>query len=681
MVLPLSLPLAPGVDIMRTPLQVGKGIVDSNLIRFRNGLIQKLGGCARMTGLMFNGICRCLFGFQDLHGNHYLAVGTNQVIEIFSNNIYTLISPIRAASDLTSPFTTTSGSSIVTITDGTHAPPIGSWINIVNLSYINGIVLQGPYQVLTSAGSSYTIDSGQLAAASGSGGAVLTFSTTNARSAVQITLGAFVFTNTQSITVGVSTAVGGLVLLGPYTVNVSGSTYTIAGGGNATSTISGSENAGKTRIQYFASLPQEGAATGGYGLGAYGAGAYGVGATQSGNTGLQGSQPGVLFLVEWSMDRWGEWLVFCWVSSTAYFWMPPLAPGNVSVPVTGAPSAMTGLFVAAPQQQIMAWGIFSSTLGEQDPLLIGWCDVGDPNDWTASAINQAGSFRLSTGNLIISGTWFGVTGLFWTDLDLWSMTYVGFPLVYGFNKVAPNCGLNSRRAWAILGTVCVWMSQNDFFVYQGGAVQTLPCSVRDFVFNTIDIQYLENVHADANTYGGEVTWWFPQVGSNGQCTGAVKWHAQGGEWDITQTGLQVSAWTDQSVWGPPIGAFYNGLLQQFEIAIDFDGQVLDSYITSGFFQIAEGEEIIFVERIYPDFTLSQGGQVTMTVFFADDMASINNPAAVRTYGPYVIDGSTEYFIVRGRGRVMQIHVDCSQVLNSFWRYGEPLVTASLDGRK
>ena len=329
----------------------------------------------------------------------------------------------------------------------------------------------------------------------------------------------------------------------------------------------------------------------------------------------------------------------------------------------------------------MAWGIYSSVLGEQDPLLIGWCDVANLNAWTATATNQAGSFRLSSGNLIIGGTWFGATGLFWTDLDLWAMTYIGFPLVYGFNKVAPNCGLNARRAWAAIGSVVVWMSQNDFFIYQGGSVQPLPCSVRDFVFNTIDVTNLEQMHADANTYGNEITWWFPQVGSNGVCTGAVKWHAAGGEWDITQSGLSISAWTDQSVWGPPIGSFYTNLLEQFETTIDFDGQILDSYILSGFFQIAEMEEILFVERVYPDIYLPSGGSVSLTFYFSDDLAAANNPALVRTYGPYTVTSATEYLIVRGRGRVMQIRLDCNTQLNTFWRYGEPTATCSIDGRK
>lgn len=873
MVLPLSLPLAPSVDVQRTPFQVGKGLIMSNLIRTRNGLIQKLAGCTRLTSMLFTGICRCLFPFQDFTGDHYLAVGTNQYISIYTGTAFQIIQPIgHTSTGITgADISTVVNLPTVTIDDGGHDPAVGTWINIVNLTYINGIYLQGPYQVETTSSPDFTITGPNNATATGSGASVLQFTTTNGSATVDIALianlvpnptfsgaasgspgtdptnmnfvtsatkagltvsiaatgtdgttgnhyirvsitgtangggvslyftpfgsgpgikpstgytgsvlaslfsgslanfGAPVlsvdwggtgatdpfssdfsdsfgpisgyissnsiampltgtlteyivsatsppdannftlycstfgttnggtvnatfqfelpsmepagggFVDNQTIIVGVSTAVGGLTLVGPYTVSVIGNTASINGGGLATSTATVSENSGNTEIQYFVKLPSESAVTGAYGQGLYGEGPYGIGSGIS-NGGLQGSEPGVQFALEWSMDKWGEDLVFCWITSTVYLWTPPWAPGNVGVAVSGAPDAVSGLFVAAPQQQTMAWGVFSGTLGEQDPLLVGWSDVADLTDWTASATNQAGSFRLSSGNLIISGTWFGVTGLFWTDIDLWSMTYIGFPLVYGFNKVSPNCGLIARRAWATLGTLAVWMSQNDFFVYQGGSVVPLPCSVRDFVFDTLDTTHLEEIHADTNSYGAEVTWWFPQIGSNGQCTGAVKWHAPGGEWDITSSGLSVSAWCDQSVLGPPIGSFYSGLLEQFETSTDFDGQILDSFIISGFFQIAEAEEIMFVERVYPDLTLSAQGMISMTFSFADDFASAEL-GLVRVYGPYVVTNATPYIIVRGRGRVMQVRLDANLALNTTWRYGEPAMTASIDGRK
>ena len=688
--LPISLPLAPGVDVMRTPLQVGRGLVNSNLIRHRNGLIQKLGGCIRITSLTFQGICRAIFAWQDIPGNHYLVVGTSQLIELYADSIYTVIQPIQHTSNLTTPFATVLNSNVVTVTDATEAPAVGNWINIVNLTYVNGLLLQGPYQVQSIvSGTQYTINATGLANATSSGGSILDFTTTNTQSTVKVTLAGYTFTNNQNILVGVSTAVGGVVLLGGYTIAITGGNAFIQASANATSSTSAFENGDQTQIAYYTPLPIEGSGSSGspgtpYGGGTYGGGPYSGTGIAGGTTGLLGSSPGVLFLNEFSFDRWGQNLVACWVSSTVYQWVPPLSsPANVLQPVSGAPAGVTGLFVAAPQQQTMVWGAYSTVIGGQDPLLVAWCDIANLNQWTAAVNNQAGSFRLSSGNLIIGGTWFGQVGLFWTDIDLWQMVYVGYPLVYGFSKVAPNCGLMSRRAWATIGTQAAWMSQNTFFVYMGGAVQELPCSVRDFVFNTFDVKYAENCHADSSTVNGEITWWFPQIGSNGQCTGAVKWHAAGGEWDITQSGLSISAWCDQSVYGNPIGSFYSGLLEQFDSAVDFDGAILDSYILSGFFQIAEGEEMVFVERIFPDLTISAGGMVTFTFYFANDMASMENPqnpGDIRTYGPYVVTSATKYIIVRGRGMVMQVRLDANISFNTFWRYGEPLARVALDGR-
>lgn len=668
--LPIALTLKPGVDTQRTPLQVGQGLTSSNLIRHRNGLIQKLAGCTRLSNTTFVGQARALLPWQDLIGNTYLAIGTNGVLQLYSGGQITTISPIAHTSNLTSPFSTTAGSSVVTIADGGFGPSLDSYIYIQNLTYVGGLLLQGLYQVASTGAGSYTINAGSPATSTSSSSAVLHFSTTSGSSTVKITLGTYTFLNGQTVTVGVSTAVGGLTFLGNYAVAVSGGNFDIVGGGNATSTTSGSENGGQTQINYLLALPDESLPVGSYGFGPYGFGPYGYGQQASGQ----------INLVEWSLDKWGQNLVACYKGSTVYQWVPPVAIGNVAEAVSGAPSAANGLFVAAPQQQTFAWGIFSGTLAAQDPLLMGWCDVANLNQWAASATNQAGTFRLSSGSLIVSGTWFGLIGLVWTDIDVWSISYIGFPLVYSFNKLAQNCGLISRRAFATLGTLCIWMSQQDFFVYQGGAVAPIPCTVRDFVFSTLDTNYAEAIHADSNTYGDEVTFWFPQIGSNGVCTGAVKININDRLWDITSSGLSVAAWCDQSPLGPPIGAFYSGLLEQFETSIDFDGQPLDSFIVSGFFQIAEGEEFVYVDRIYPDFNITAGGSINLTIYFADDMASAANPALVRTYGPYTITSTTPYVIVRGRGRVAQIRLDCIQS-GTFWRYGSPLAQISIDGRR
>lgn len=390
--------------------------------------------------------------------------------------------------------------------------------------------------------------------------------------------------------------------------------------------------------------------------------------------------------LSWVFDTFNSNLIAALFADTIYEWVPPVAGGNVLVAVTGAPSKVTGLVVAAPEQQVMAWGIFSAVLGEPDPLLVGWCDVANINVWTATATNQAGTFRIPTGSVVRRILWYGLSGLLWTDLEVWAITYVGFPLIYGFNKIAQNCGLIGMRAVGQLNGRIAWMSYNDFFIYYGGQIQLLPCSVRDFVFGNLDRTALSLIHCDTNTYGNEFMWRFPTVGSGDLCNAYVKWQPDDNVWDKGFGDPMISAWTDQTSAGPPMGADYTGLVQQFETSLDFNGTPLTSSFTTGWFQIAETEEFLFIERILPDFVWTQNGgtpsgssQVQITINFADEVPPLDTDYPVRTYGPYIVTPSTPYIIVRGRGRVAQLIVECSAA-NTFWRYGKPPAVASIDGR-
>lgn len=387
--------------------------------------------------------------------------------------------------------------------------------------------------------------------------------------------------------------------------------------------------------------------------------------------------PGAPIIGFWSLSAWGSLLLASMRFGAVYQWA---AGAGAATQVAGSPQVSLGTFVAAPQQQAFAWGAYSVALADLDPLLLRWCDISNLVDWIPSATNQAGSFRLTSGSSIVAGTWVGLTGLLWTDLDLWTFNYIGFPLVYGFNKLAPNVGLIAPKAFASLGNLMAWMGQNDFFSYQGGNVTPLECTVRDFIFNNLDRNFFFNIHADANTYFNEITWRFPMTGSAGVCNGYVKWSpGEKNAWDYGSGDPKISAWADQSAVGAPIGSDYTFNVQQFETAIDFAGAALNPFFLTGWFQIAEGETDFFVERVMPDFVLSSGGSVLMTFYFADEVPSDDSDYPVRTYGPFTVTAATPYIIVRGRGRVMRMRVE-STAANTFWRYGKPLAKVTVDGK-
>ena len=380
----------------------------------------------------------------------------------------------------------------------------------------------------------------------------------------------------------------------------------------------------------------------------------------------------------WYLNSWGQNLLAVPAGGTIYQWVPPISGGNIAAALSNAPSMCAGLIVAAPQQQIIAWGIYSLATTYQDYMLIGWCDVGNNTVWTAAANNQAGTFRIPTGSYIHQVSWFGLSGLIWTDLDLWAMTYVGYPLVYGFNKIAPNCGMIGPRAAGTLGTRTAWMSQNDFFAFQGGQVQPIECSVRSAVFENLDRNYLGNIICCTNAYNGEFMWRFPITGSGGLPTAYAKWSPnEQSAWDYGTVGPTITAWFDESYLGAAIGADVRGYIQQFEVATDNDGVAIPSGFTTGWFAIAEGQQFVSLETILPDFVLSSGASLTMSINFADYLPATATDFPVRTYGPYTVDATTPFIVVEGRGRFAQLVVSMSGT--GFWRYGKPPAMIQPDG--
>jgi len=666
---PRPLKIIPGVNIQSTPLQTQLGLQSSQLIRHKLGQVQKYGGSVPLSTTTFSGTATALMPWADLDGNSYIAIGTDTSLEVYTNGSVTSIMPWEHVSDLAAAFTVGIGSSQVQIDDAGFTPVLGQTIDIQNLTYVGSIGLQGPYEVISVGVGNYVIEARQVStAATVLGGTAVQFTTSIGLPAVTITAGGYTWLDYQTYRVGVPTAVGGITFSGSYTVRVTvGPVNTITAGSNASSSTSASENGGLTKVAYLEVVPLPGGTSGLYGAGLYGAGLYGVG--------TPGSSSGT----NWSLAQWGETLLALYTGGPLYEWTPPVAAANVAGVVAGSPVVANGVVVAAPQQQAILWGAYSTTLARQDALLIRWCDVGDLNDWTASTTNQAGSFRLSSGSRIIAIRWFGLNGLIWTDTDLWSMTYVGFPDVYGFNKIGENCGLVAQRALGVSGTQVMWLSLNEFFVYRGGQVSVVPCDVHDFIFNNIDWTQPASIFCAENASSNELAWWFPETGSSGACTAYVKINVVEGFWDFGQNGLSLSAWADQSIVGQPIGADYTGIIQQFERANDFNGANYQSGFDTGWFTLDDAQEMIFLERMRPDLTLSTGGSVQFTITVCDEFQATANPAyPTRTYGPYLVTATTPYFIVRARGRYFQLSMR-EVAAGTFWRIGQPVALIQRDG--
>src|SRR6185437_4167432 len=388
------------------------------------------------------------------------------------------ITPVIRTDNPAVAFSTTSGSTDVTLADTAYSPNIGDWINLLTQVSVGGIVLQGDYQVAGVVdGTHYTVDAAASATATvTNGGAVPVFSTTVGSASVNVLLASHGLSAGQTFTIFVSTIVGGLTLTGAYIVSsiIDSSNFVISTAATATSTTTASENGGNAQIQYL--LPTGYAVNtpiSGYGIGDYGLGDYGVAGA--------GSITGALR--QWSMDHWGQSLIASPSGGAIYFWTPPVVQPASVVSAT-APIYNTTVFVNPQARIIVALG--AETGGVQQPLLVRWCDQDDFTDWTPSTTNQAGSYLLSSGTRLMGGTPVGINALIWTDTDVWIMNYLGFPLVFGFTQLAGSCGLISTRAAGDTAGIVMWLSTRGFYTYQtGGGVDSVECPVWDFIFENL----------------------------------------------------------------------------------------------------------------------------------------------------------------------------------------------------
>jgi hypothetical protein len=298
--------------------------------------------------------------------------------------------------------------------------------------------------------------------------------------------------------------------------------------------------------------------------------------------------------------------------------------------------------------------------------------------WIATAINQAGSFRLPRGSKIVGGLQGPQYGLLWTDLGLWAMSYVQPPLVYGFNEISEGCGLISMRAMCILGVDIFWMSFNGFFVYSGGTVSPIPCDVWDILFQNCNFSQQDKICLGANSHFTEFFVFYPSNTGTGENDSYIKCTKMPDRllWDYGT--LIRTAWFDQSIFtgNNPLGVDGAGLIQQHESGNDADGTALVSSITSGWFKISDGSLYIYLDRMIPDFVLLNNCNILITVYIAD-----YPDATPSVYGPFTVSQASTYINIRGRGRLARIQISGSGDLGTFWRLGELLYLASPAGKR
>jgi len=497
------------------------------------------------------------------------------------------------------------------------------------------------------------------------------------------------------VTIAGAGTIGGVNVNGEYQIATvtSGTTYTVTLATAAT----GSNSAATITIAYQINtgLPIYTIGTG-WGAGPWSRLSWGSGFTTG--FGLQ--------LRLWSQANFGEDLLFSPRGGAFYLWQPgggaTPAYGTRGTAVTGTdvPSKINQIMVSDTSRIVICFGCndlgaYDST--PQDPLLIRWSEQESYTGWTPAATNQAGSYRLSHGSTIVAALQTRQEIVVWTDASIYSMQYLGPPLVYGFTLLADNISIVSPNAMATAAGVVYWMGVDKFYIYSG-RVETLPCSVRQFIFNDINRDQEAQFNAGTNEGYSEI-WWNYCSKNSTVVDRYVIFNYLDRVWYYGT--LDRTAWLDSPLRQLPMAATAGNIVVFHEAAVD-DGSTnppspINAYIQSSDFDIEDGHNYGFVWRIIPDITFDGSdttGATSDKPFVQFTVRPKQNPGS--NYGTalsptvtsaqsyagqttYNVQQFTEIVYSRVRGRQMAFKIE-SNSIGTQWQLGVPRIDVRPDGR-
>lgn len=671
--------LTPGVDTQKTLSANQAGISVSQMIRFKENLVQTMGGWQNFVSFTIGSTVRDLHAWQDVVGTQHLGVGATQQLVVLTNGAMSDITPQTVTTNPVPNFSISSGSQLLTVVDGSANASIFNSVYFNTPIAIGAYLINGGYHINSVLGSTiYTILLPSVSTSTvTSSGKLPVFSTSSGSATVTVTLSNNNFQAVTGLfqqfiaptTVGTSQP---LVIQGKYQIaSVLDSTnFTINALTQASTTATATMNSSLAQIVYYVTLgpTQPGS---GFGAGGFGSGGFGTGTATSGVSGTP------ITTTDWTQDNWGEVLISCPKDGPIYTWAPDFGFQNAQV-ITEAPFFNGGIFISMPQQILVAYRSVQST-GVQSQLLVRWSNAGSYTNWTVSNQTTAGSFTFPSGSTIVGGIQCPQFGLLSTDIEVWTMTYVGGTVIFNFTKVGTGCGWISSHACGILSGNPYWMSNNNFFTLGSSGVSPLPCPVWDQVFQNLSTANQTKVRCAVNSAFNEIMWFYPSANSTGENDSYVKVHIEGNEYSWDYGFLSRTAWTDVSVLGMPIGVDANGQIVQHEMGVTITGAGLPSFQT-GYWTIAEGQQIPFIDTIIPDFIFglrsgTPNASVTITFFGAD-----YPDGPVTTYGPYTVTSTTEFINTRIRNRLLSAFIQ-SNASSEFWRLGRIRFRFAQSGRR
>ena len=727
----------PGIDKQSTTAGAENRWIDSDNVRFRYGLPEKVGGWSSLVSDKIVGVVRKQHSFVDLDGNRYVALGTDKFLLLYFEGQLHDITPIKAT--VGSVVMTCQDSSFdVTLTfSSDHNLESGDIILLDNVTVPTGAGLTNAafedklFQVTRVTSSKIAIITGtQQTTGAGSGGSCSVIPYEKVGPAAQSYGYGFGIGNYGGTVSGVTTTTLDGTLLAD-TAGTGGSGTSIGLTSTAGFPTAGTIAVNNELITYtgISSNDLTGITRGALGTATAGTSngqAHNSGDTVTNATNFSGFgsavsassvvlEPGL-----WSLDNFGQVLIATIANGKTFTWnagaATPLttrASTTTSGFATGSnPTASRVTLVSPTTRHLIHLGT-ETTIGDtttQDDMFIRFSDQEDINDYAATAINTAGDFRLQDGTKIIGAIKAKEVILIWTDNALYTMKFVGAPFTFGFEQVGTNCGLIGKNAVVEIDGAAFWLSNNGFFMFDG-TVKSLPCTVEDFVFNNFNTTKGQQVAAGLNNLFTEVTWYYPSNNSDFNDKYVVLNYGE----KCWYTGTEArTSWMDATIYPRPYATKYDssgigtfpevigerdlGGTKYFEHEIGTDQvnedgstTTVSSFIKSYDIDLEQrqrnaqgrasgpkvsGEVFLAMRRFVPDFkTLAGNAKVSLAIKRYPQQSD-----STTTLSPFTIDSSTTKKDTRARGRFVNVKIE-NDSNGEEWRFGTLRLDLQPDGRR
>ena len=724
---------APGIDKQDTAVGAEGRWVDSDNVRFRYGLPEKVGGWQSLLTDTLVGVARKQHAFVDKDGNRYVAIGTDKFLIIYFEGQFFDVTPLATAIS-GATFTFNNTTTVTLTTSAAHNISVGDIIRLTGTTLPGGTTGvttdtfdDTNFQVLSvPTSTTLTIEAATAGSTSSGGSVTINPFEVVGPAAQSYGYGYGVGNYAGTITGAAQSTLNGALLADTNGTGGTGTSITLASV-TGFPTGGGTIAVGTELITYtgISSNDLTGIVRGAKGTAVSGTTgqAHSDGATVTNATEFTGwgdavdagtitLEPGL-----WSLSNFGDVLVatiangktFTWDSSIAARLSTRASTTTSGFQTTNNPTATRVTLISPTTRHLIHFGT-ETTIGTpstQDDMFIRFSEDENINAYTPEATNTAGTQRIQDGTKIMGALVAKENILVWTDNALYTMKFVGAPFTFGFEQVGTNCGLIGKNAAIEIDGVAYWMGNNGFFSFDG-TVNTLPCSVEDYIYDDIDTTKGQQVNAGINNLFTEVVWWYPTAGSEfnnryvvynyGQSNGQLP---MGNWYTGTNTNSIRTTWIDSLVYPRPYATAFNSsntgtfpvvqgqtglgqsVLFEHESGTDQvnpDGSVttLTSFIQSFSFSLQKDQSEVFLamRRFLPNFKVLTGNnQITLSI---KDFPSEDDIETALS--PFTITSDTLKVDTRARGRYANIKIENTGVGES-WRFGTFQVDLQPDGRR